>query len=430
MAVLKKHLYTLNSYNFQRIDSLAVVDTDIGGEVGGVDTAVNCSPSSNPNQDITELGERQFKEFERKQLVRFLKDKRTHLHRQVEKGLIYFRYAEQSSYTLDDFDTEFLFDRAVLNLRGRVNFDEEGHFKHAVCNNCKEVVKKRALALHSFCRYSSVVGNVRAMISKNKKKLKTLLRNLPRIKEFVISFPTHPAYFLCLKPGYEKVINLFFKALRKAGVDFPTLQAIDFKKEGGLWQIHFHFIAPNLEQKYFDVRVWHKVRRQIIEKTGQDFTVSLGRYKSKRRVIGYFALAMSGRYTANGKHHGVGLDEMVDEREYLVNFFGMRSFSIRGHRGQTLINFDAEYFAELCTIQCLSIPKVCPFCGNSDIILITEDRFLTLEPPPPPNQLNYWQEKAILLEATNPALAQAYKERGTAEFEEKLIKEIMLEDTN
>jgi len=305
-----------------------------------------------------------------------------------------------------------------LNLQGKSKFDEERHVKLAVCNDCKKVVKKRALVLHSFCRYSSDKGNVQAMISKNRKKLKTLLRNLPRIKEFVVSFPTHPGYFRSLKPYYEKVINLFFKELRKTGVDFPTLQAIDFKKEDGLWQVHFHFIAPSLEQKYFDVRVWHKVRQQIIEKTGQDFTASIGRYKSKKRVMGYFALMMSGRYTANGKHHGVGLDAMVDEREYLINFSGMRSFSIRGHRGDTLISFDAEYFARLCSkerLECLSIPQVCPFCGNSNIILITEDKFSTLKPPPAPNQLNYWQKKTFTLEATNPELAQTYKQRGEAE---------------
>lgn len=431
-----EHLYTSNHYNSLVINSLTAVDTAGNSVRGGVCCRKNlCSPR-HPNQDIFEKAEKQEKEFKRKQNLSFLNDKRTSLHRQVEKGFIYSKFAEQSSFTLDDFDAEFLINQAVSNVQGRVAYDKEKHYKLAVCENCGEVAKRKAVALHSFCRYSSDEGNVKAMISKNKKKLKTCLRSVGRIKEFVISFPAHPAYFRAAKSSYEKIINLLFKELRKINIDFPTLQVIDFKIndtivaeiEPKLWQVHFHFVAPNLEQNNFDVRVWHKIRKEIISKTGQEFTISFGKYKSKRRVIGYFALMMSGRYTAQDKHHGVSLDKIIDEKEYLLNFFGMRSFSIRGHRGQKIINFDKGYYEWLCSNTCLSIPKTCPFCHSDKIILLTEAQFEKREHPPPQNQLNFWQEKAILLEATNPALAQAYKERGEFEWKQRLIKQIQSED--
>lgn len=318
--------------------------------------------------------------FLRKQLTRILKDKRTWFKKREQKENIYI----PPNFSLDDFDLEEVQKQLVQKLLSKKIYDEEEHWKKAVCEDCGKVIEEKALRLHSFSRYSSEWSNVQALISVNKKKLKTILRKVHRIKCFVISFDLIPEYFKSVKQEKIKIINLFLKELRKAGIDFPSLQVLDIKFESNKNQVHFHFIAPALEQKKFDVRVWHRIRKKVIEKTGQKFTVSLDQYKSKRQVIGYFALMMSGRYTFNGKHHGSSLDEIVIPIEYLVNFWGMRSYAIRGHRDNQLMDFDNSYFEWLCSISCLTIPQICPFCQSTNIKLILSEENITYPPDPPP----------------------------------------------
>lgn len=346
-------------------------------------------PGTNSKKLIIQSEETE-KDFFQKQLRKIIKDKRTWIRKKKEEG----GYYVEENPDIFDYDIEENKNRLVQKLLDKKSFDEDGYWRDAVCRGCEHVVKEKAIKLHSFSRYSSESSNVQALISLNKKKLKTLLRNLRRVKEFVISFKTHPAYFKTMKNYYSNIINLLFEELREVNIDFPCLQVIDFKitldEDTKLWQVHFHFIAPNLEQKKFDVRVWHKARKKIIEKTGEHFTISFGKYKKKRKIIGYFALMMSGRYTFEERHHGAGLDEIIDPVEYLVNFWGMRSYTIRGHKKDKdgnkiknpLINFNASYFEWLCSISCSAIPEICPFCGCTDIKLVREDPSMLYDPPP------------------------------------------------
>jgi len=383
MPAEKQTLNSLNTSDFQHINSLVAVDNAASKGRGGISVGGFLLPLLPYKNSVFEKAEQLEKELKKKLLHRFLDDKRRYLYKVENKQNIYV----SPDFSLDDFDSEFLLEQAALRLRERIQFDKEGHYKSAVCNDCGIVLKKRAVALHSFSRYSSEEGNVKALISKNKKKLKTILRKIQRVKEFVISFPTHPAYFKSLSSGYRNVINLFFEELRKTGIDFPSLQVIDFAvsvdKTRKIWQVHFHFLAPNIEQENFDVRRWFPVRDKVAEKTSTYFTISFGKYKKKRRAIGYFALMMSGRYTFGGEHHGAGLDEIIDEKEYLLNFFGMRSYSIREHRNNRLMDFDNKYFDWLCSIQCLSIPQECPFCHSTNIILLTPQQLEVFKPPNP-----------------------------------------------
>lgn len=361
----------------------------------GQSSCVISSQEGSAPKDFFTKSEELEKEYKKKLLKNFLKDKRKYLIKVENKENIYdkdsFAFKSPANLSLDDYDQDFLFNQELLKLKQKQIFDDEEHSKSALCNDCGNVLKRKAVILHSFSRYSSNEGNIKAMICKYSNKLKTIFRKVKRVKEFFVSYAGHPAYFKSLLSDYRKLNNLLFKEVEKLGIYFPCLQVVDFRieeiinSEGKklMWRVHFHFLAPNVEQKFFDGRVWKKAQKEVEKQTGVYPVVGFGKYEKKNKKIRYFAKTMAGLYSLNEGHHNTLLNEIVDDKEYLLNFFGMRSYDIRAKKGDVLINFDKPFFDWLCSSLCLLKFQICPFCHSTHIIFLTPEKLKDFKPPDP-----------------------------------------------
>jgi len=78
------------------------------------------------------------------------------------------------------------------------------------------------------------------------------------------------------------------------------------------------------------------------------------------------------------------LNEFITPLEYIINFFGMRSYCVRKHRDELGFEMHSneaiEFFDWLCSISCSANSLACPFCLSSNIKFVTNEN---LSKPPP-----------------------------------------------
>ena len=299
--------------------------------------------------------------------------------------------------TFNLYDDQVILDIAVEELKIKIRLDEEGHHKSLKCESCNSLIEKNSIRLNSFDKYSTNKENQHAILQKNKLIIQTYTRIIKRIKEFVLSSPTIKIINQNYKPAiqeHKNNVKEFLKLLSKMyKIKLPLLEALDLKVvikdyENQTCQIHSHFIAPAYDQKIFDANKWMTVKRALILKKGISIHPAIGRYKNKQKIISYFALIMSGRYTVNGEHHKGSFADFLTPLDYLINFYGSRSFGVRGIRESKVINFSKDYFDWLSAIWCIRIPEVCPYCSSNNLKLVRNDFFEEDElGDPPPNSL-------------------------------------------
>ena len=171
-------------------------------------------------------------------------------------------------------------------------------------------------------------------------------------EEFENNFDFH-------KKRFERVMNTYFKRLRKAGIKLQGFKVLDisFGKNKGVWDknyfIHFHFAMIPFKNCDFkkNLTIMQLVRKLIMDKQRVKIPFHFQSYglKEKHSLFSYIALRNIGLYKkyetlkfdnvenendlikAIQKDKWITLDKLVTPQQYVHNFFKKRNLSTIGN---------------------------------------------------------------------------------------------------